>query len=497
MNAAKLFGEYLGSTTAAYKEADLLQEACNKLNSSNDAEKILCAQIDVNVDGEPQRAKYRLDYLEDLRLNNPDIKYMYETNYMINQDVHKDFLFRVENLGYERNFHSDYNRKTGTVVIEKGKADKNILVVAKASKAELLHIGGYLATTQTIQKYASKDKIKGVSLAYNKMNISRSTSPKNVAIALFTINDEVGSTASDEFCFMVKNAENVYVYTKTTPGGGTASAKTTYNQKADNKVENLYAPEESVKSSKSAISYNFDKRESPFTYGKNEKTISGSGFLGIIKKVITSVLALIWILVRLALLAFAILMIFNKKFRGNFFAWLFNTKHGPKFQSVYEKIVNFISSLFVAGKKLKGNASLQGKFAFISHASVDLKKQGSPVAALIAELESIGVPCWTSEKGIGVGEDYNEILPVAIKKCEIMLFFISPVSISSEEVESEIIAAKREKKKLIPIQISDFDLFANEKWQHLLSQYQVAPLFTANPEDVKKMAEKIKTVFES
>ena len=163
---------------------------------------------------------------------------------------------------------------------------------------------------------------------------------------------------------------------------------------------------------------------------------------------------------------------------------------------MYEKIVDFISQFFVTRRKLKGNASLQGKFVFISHASVDLKKQASPVAALIAELEAMGVPCWTSENGIEGGEDYNEILPIAIKKCHMMLFFISPVSISSEEVESEIIAAKREKKKLIPIQIVDFDLFASDKWQHLLSQRQVTPLYTANPEDVKKLAEKIKKVYD-
>ena len=126
-----------------------------------------------------------------------------------------------------------------------------------------------------------------------------------------------------------------------------------------------------------------------------------------------------------------------------------------------------------------------------------MRKQGSPVAALVSELESMGVACWTAEKGIEAGEDYNEILPVAIKKCEMMLFFVSPVSINSEEVESEIIAAKREKKKLIPIKINDFDLFANEKWQHLLSQYQVTDLFTSNPEEVKKMAEKIKKIFDA
>jgi hypothetical protein len=495
----KLFGEYLGSDTAAYKEEDILQEACDKLNSSSASKKIICVEIDVNVDGEPQRAKYHLDYLEEMRINNPDIHYMFETGYMINEDVHKEFLFRVEPLGYEQigNYTASYEREKGTVTIEKGKADKNILVVAESSKAELLHIGGYLATTETIQKYASKSKVKGVSLAYNKMDISRSTSPKNIAIALFTINDEVGSTASDEFRFMVKNAESVAVYTKSTPGGGTSGAKVSYNQTKDNEVENLYAPEPTPQ----------EKEEDKSIFSSENRTFSidagspaykkSSGFFDTVKNIISGIFSIIFKLIKIALLILAALLIFHKKFRGNFFAWLFSTKYGPKIQTIYEKISDFIASFFVAGKKLKGNASLQGKFAFISHASIDMRKQGSPVAALVAELESMGVACWTAEKGIEAGEDYNEILPVAIKKCEMMLFFVSPVSINSEEVESEIIAAKREKKKLVPIKINDFDLFANEKWQHLLSQYQVADLFTSNPEEVKKMAEKIKKVFDA
>ena len=495
----KLFGEYLGSDTAAYKDEDILQEACDKLNSSSASKKILCVEIDVNVNGEPQRAKYHLDYLEEMRINNPDIHYMFETGYMISQDVYKDFLFRLEPLGYEQigNYTASYEREKGTVTIQKGKADKNILVVAKSSKAELLHIGGYLATTETIQKYASKSKVKGVSLAYNKMDISRSTSPKNVAIALFTINDEVGSTASDEFRFMVKNAESVSVYTKSTPGGGKAGAKVSYNQTKDNEVENLYAPEPTPQ----------EEEEDKSIFGSEKRTFSinagnpvqkkSSGFFDTVKKIISGIFSVIFKLIKIAILILIGLLIFHKKFRGNFFAWLFSTKYGPKIQTIYEKISDFIASFFVAGKKLKGNASLQGKFVFISHASIDMRKQGSPVAALVSELESMGVACWTAEKGIEAGEDYNEILPVAIKKCEMMLFFVSPVSINSEEVESEIIAAKREKKKLIPIKINDFDLFANEKWQHLLSQYQVTDLFTSNLEEVKKMAEKIKKIFDA
>ena len=456
---AKLFGDYLGNTTQTYKEADILTNAVDKLNSSNAAQKILCAKFNVNIDGEPERNKYSYDFLDELRMNNPAIQYLYATDYNPGDDLSWNEVFNIEKLGYEYSGDRYYYREEGKVVIEKGKADKNILVIVNSSKAELLHIGGFLATSENYEKYLNKSRIKNAAIAYNKINISRTVKPKNIAIALFTITDDVGSTASDEFTFMVKNAEDIDIYTKTVPCGGTSG---TYNKSADDKIENLYAPEESTDESSSSFSIDvggFEKEE--------------TGFFGWVKKAFSVILAIIGSIIRLALLIFVVLLIFHKKFRGNFLAWIFSSKYGPKIQGIYEKIVDFVSQFFATRKKLKGNASLQGKFVFISHASVDLKKQGSPVAALIAELESMGVPCWTSENGIEGGEDYNEILPIAIKKCHMMLFFISPVSISSEEVESEIIAAKREKKKLIPIQIVDFDLFASDKWQHLLSQRQV------------------------
>lgn len=478
---AKLFGDYLGNTTQSYKEADILKEAVDKLNSSNAAQKILCGNFNVNMAGQPERHKYSTSELEEIRMNNPDIQYAYSSIYA-SDDLNWDNVFNIGKLGYEYSSDRRYYREKGTVVIEKGKADKNILVIVNSSKAELLHIGGFLATSENYEKYLSKSKIKNAAIAYNKINISRSVKPKNVAIALFTITDDVGSTASDEFTFMVKNAEEIEIYTKTVPCGGKSG---TYNKSADDKVENLYAPEESS-----------EDESTPFVIGSRSFEKEETGFFGGVKKVFSAILSIIGSLIRLGLIILVGLLIFHKKFRGNFFAWIFSSKYGPKIQRIYEKIVDFVSQFFATRKKLKGNASLQGKFVFISHASVDLKKQGSPVAALVTELESMGVPCWTSENGIEGGEDYNEILPIAIKKCHMMLFFISPVAISSEEVESEIIAAKREKKKLIPIQIVDFDLFASDKWQHLLSQYQVTPLYTANPEDVKKLAEKIKKVYD-
>ena len=155
---AKLFGDYLGNTTSAYKDADILKEAVDKLNSSNAAHKILCAKFNVNIDGEPERNKYSYDFLDELRMNNPAIQYLYDTDYNPGDDLSWDDVFNIEKLGYEYCSDTLYNREKGTVVIEKGKADKNILVIVNSSKAELLHIGGFLATSENYEKYLAKAK---------------------------------------------------------------------------------------------------------------------------------------------------------------------------------------------------------------------------------------------------------------------------------------------------------------------------------------------------
>ena len=100
----KLFGEYLGSDTAAYKEADILQEACDKLNSSNATRKILCGVFDVNVSGQPERYKYHLDYLRELRMNNPQIQYMYEVDYSPGDDLNWDGVFNFKKQAMKNYF---------------------------------------------------------------------------------------------------------------------------------------------------------------------------------------------------------------------------------------------------------------------------------------------------------------------------------------------------------------------------------------------------------
>jgi len=477
---------------SAYKDVDIPKQACDYLNGLSDVQKILVIDLYLEngvFDEGGDTPTYTIPWAKSLVADNPEIVFVGNFNYVIDGAPTNHSFFDLASLGYEYCPYVDYDRQDGKVVIQEGKIDDNIIVIAKAEKSDLLYISGYLASSATAQKYASKNSIKGVSLGYNHLNIEKNKSPKNMAFAMFTINDEVGDMATEAFEITVKNAESVNVYYKATPGSGTASKSATYNKAQDDEIRNLYAPEDTgnEKSAETIDSVFADKNNSGSALSK-----VGNVVLMVVK----SILRLVLIVVYFGILAFIGFMVFNKKFRANVLSKLYSTKHGPKIQEKLSKVVSFINSLFFERKKIKAAANLNGKYIFISHASVDYNAPGSIITALIAELKKLGVDCWTSEDGIKTGEDYNEILPLAIDNCEMMLFFISPASINSTEVESEIIAAKRLRKKLIPIQISDFDLFANSKWQHILAQYQVTKLLTADASEISEMAKHIKTVFD-
>ncbi len=404
-------------------------------------------------------------------------------------------FFNISNLGYDLCPLTRYYKQDGKLTISEGKADRNMLVYAEATKAELLYISGYMATSQTVNKYATSKKIKGVSLGYNNFYISRNENPKNIGVALFTISDEVGNTATDAFEVIVKNADSVNVYYKSTSGAGTSSASTSYDKTQDDKIQNIGGNNNPSVMSKE----DFKKsQEENSLFADSTNTETKEGVWGTVFSVIATIFSVLWAIVYWLLFAFAILMIVHKKFRGNVMTRVYASKYGPSLQRLFEKITNLINTYFVASRrKIKGNASLQGKFIFISHASIDLKKQGSVVEAVVAELEGQGVKCWTSEAGIDGSEDYNTILPQAIKKCAMMLLFLSPASVASPEVESEVIAGKRERKTIYPVQIAEFDLFSDDKWQHLLTQYQVKSLTTVNPPDVREMAKSIKKIYDN
>jgi len=76
------------------------------------------------------------------------------------------------------------------------------------------------------------------------------------------------------------------------------------------------------------------------------------------------------------------------------------------------------------------------------------------------------------------------------------LLFVSPMSVKSSEVVSEIGTAKEHKKSIIPVQIEPFDLFKEfPNWAYMLKQYQKTELFSSKDEDIKALADQVESTF--
>ena len=118
------------------------------------------------------------------------------------------------------------------------------------------------------------------------------------------------------------------------------------------------------------------------------------------------------------------------------------------------------------------------------------------ISLVVRELESRGISCWLSETGIKAGEDYNVVLPRAIQSCTLFLLFVSPMSVKSSEIVTEIGTAKEYKKIIVPVQIEPFNLFEKfPNWAYMLKQYQKTDLFASKQEDIKALADQIEKLY--
>ena len=298
------------------------------------------------------------------------------------------------------------------------------------------------------------------------------------------------------------NAENVSIYQKESKGAGVCSAETVYNTEQDKKVTNKYYVEpepeaETVKKSesKSESKNIFSLTKQTVKNNKNSESIISKIF-SVVLKVIKVILAIILTLLRLLIFAFIIGLIASKKFRAYIQLKILSSKYGPYYEKYSTKIRQIIKDIIDSGKKIKGDADLNTKFMFISKASADMATPNNRIELLIGELEKRGISCWLSEKGIKPGQNYNVVLPEAIRKCSLFLLFVSTMSVKSSEVISEISTAKEYKKNIIPVQIEPFDLFGEfTDWSYMLKPYQKTDLFNSKPDEVKQLADYIEQMF--
>ena len=398
-----------------------------------------------------------------------------------------------------------YDSVDGFIKIEKGKADKNIFIKAGVTGGKEVYAGDesyyinsagsiQLAddTTKTLDPYISgcmiggrkyddyKDKktVTGVSLSYNHISFGS----RNIN-AFFTANGTTIDPSQEDLYIPVKNLSTIEVYYRSTPGAGICSDTATYNRSQDDKIENVFAEAEKVqeKEDKQEVtSKNFPSSS------KSTETISlfenrnKKSILSTIMGIIGTIFAFLFRLVKLGIFAFIIGLIASKKFRAFIHIKILKSKFGPTFEKISIKIKTIIKEISGTAVKIKGNAEFHEKYVFISHASADLALPNNRIELVIKELEKKGVKCWISKNGIQPGQNYNAVLPEAIRHCSIFMVFISPTSAGSMEVTSEVSTAKEHKKMIIPIQIEPFELFKDfPDWSYMLKQSQKEDLFSS------------------
>lgn len=403
-----------------------------------------------------------------------------------------------------------FNKEESVVKIEKGSAGNNIAIFAKGYKSknvrygvgdtrqtELdLFISGCLLNNEGYETYKAKSKVKGVSLSYNHFSM-KYDSNYNASFALYTLDGTTINPLEDDLYIPVINANEVTVYYRNQKGAGVCSENTVYKNDVDKKIFNINAPIEEKTSKETSKSETIGKVSSLFS-SPTEKTEESvfKKILSVVLGILATILSLLIGLIRIGIFVFIVLLIFVPKVRSFVQLKILGSKFGPYYEKLVIKIKKLISDIAGAGVKIKGNADLKGNYIFISKASADMGLPNNRISLVVKELERRGIKCWLSETGIKAGENYNAILPAAIRSCTLFLLFISPMSVKSSDVVSEIGTAKEHKKTIVPVQIEDFDLFKMfDDWAYMLKQYQKTNLFSSKEEDIKAICDQIEAVY--
>ncbi len=410
-------------------------------------------------------------------------------DYISNCDL---FGFLAVKNGYSK-FEGDYNQDNGILKLPKGTFDNNVFVFAESTRDTYrdddchIYLGGCMMGQATFEKYSQKSEISGVALSYNHTLLTT----ENSVFAMFTADGDAINPAGEDAYIRLINASEVELYQRSKKGAGVCSKDTKYETKQDSEIHNVYGPQK-------VANVVFDTDATQETTGgttSEPKGIVGS-ILSVILGIIGFILGLLFTLLLFLIPVFVIALIASAKFRSYIQLKILNTKFGPFYEKTVIKIKKFFADVAGAGVKIRGNADLMGDYIFISKASADMGLPNNRISLVIRELESRGISCWLSENGIKAGEDYNVVLPKAIKSCTLFLLFVSPMSIKSSDVVSEIGTAKEYKKNIIPVQIEPFDLFKQfPNWAYMLKQYQKTDLFASKQEDIKALADQIEKLY--
>ena len=126
-----------------------------------------------------------------------------------------------------------------------------------------------------------------------------------------------------------------------------------------------------------------------------------------------------------------------------------------------------------SNKLLKVEEIKKDNYVFISHSSKDREK-GDIIEKVKEALAMLGKDNWDAVYDIPTGYRYAGVITAAIEKAEAVLLILSENSMVSEHVEREISIAANEKKKILPITLSDYDDFRkNREFYYYLSNVEI------------------------
>lgn len=113
------------------------------------------------------------------------------------------------------------------------------------------------------------------------------------------------------------------------------------------------------------------------------------------------------------------------------------------------------------------------EYVFISYSHED----EDFVLKLVTNLKTKGVPVWLDKWDIPLGDNWLRTIEGALTNCASMLLILSPAAVASNEVQSEWLKVRKDKKKVIPVLYKKCD-----------KPYQLDPIqhldFTSgNPDD--------------
>jgi len=400
-----------------------------------------------------------------------------------------------------------YDKKAGTVTIDQGRADANILIYAKAQKADLLYISGYMAPSAIYEENKAKKTVKGVSLGYNFINIEKNASPKNVAWGLFSIDEELYDVNETSFIIPVRNAEYVTLYYKSEMGRGVCTASSKYQRSQDDEIKNLNAPQEVVSESKetetlsSLINKNTTKPFSASTSTEKKESDNKfweivKGIFGVIGSILLIILSIAWAVLRLGLFVLVILMIVNKNVRKNITSRVMNSKAGPVIEKIIFKLRTLWANITKTDPPIQGAEKDDKNFVFISHSSKDRMIPNNRIETVVKELEKRNIKCWISNKNIKAGQNYSGVLAKAIENCSIFMVFLSDASAQSKEVGREMTLATSNGKEIIPVQIEDVDVMGKySEWKYWLSTSQIKFLFNNDKQGINELADEVEGIY--